>query len=360
MISRNRMVNILIGIAFFLIVLSFFSPWIFTRASILGIVFDQKSGQVGDTIGGIMNPFIGMAGVILTFLAFYIQFRANNHQLNLIRSEKRETEKRQIEQRFFNMIDFHHQNVKDIRLVLTKYSTKSNYSGQDTQHIINHVQVDGRQVFFYYLLELKAAYFILLKYDLDKDSAFEKAYQIFFHGYKNVGLNDDLVVDLNSASFLHKSEEYRYFRFLERDDENYDSMFLELNYPILEGHSHQLSYYYRHLFQTVKYIVNQPERILSYEEKRYYLRLLRAQLTNEEQALLFYNWKSGFGKAWENDSNKFFTDYRMIHNIYNDLLFNGIDLMQIPEFQRDFKTENGRKRDSLFEFQDWNEQGQHS
>ena len=34
----------------------------------------QTTGQVGDTIGGTTAPFIGFAGIIITFLAFYVQF----------------------------------------------------------------------------------------------------------------------------------------------------------------------------------------------------------------------------------------------------------------------------------------------
>ena len=47
-----------------------------------------------------------------------------------------------------------------------------------------------------------------------------------------------------------------------------------------------------------------------------YLKILRAQLTSEEQAMLYLNWLSGYGKEWETDSkHHFFTEYMMIHNI---------------------------------------------
>ena len=48
---------------------NYYSFWDFT-----------ETGQIGDTIGGIMNPFIAIGGVFMTFLAFYMQIRANKIQ----------------------------------------------------------------------------------------------------------------------------------------------------------------------------------------------------------------------------------------------------------------------------------------
>lgn len=39
-----------------------------------------ETGQIGDTLGGIMSPFIGIAGVISTFTAFFMQYQANRIQ----------------------------------------------------------------------------------------------------------------------------------------------------------------------------------------------------------------------------------------------------------------------------------------
>ena len=56
------------------------------------------------------------------------------------------------------------------------------------------------------------------------------------------------------------------------------------------------------------------------KNKRKYLKILRGQLSNYEQTMLFYNWMSSYGNQWENDENSYFVKYKMIHNLwYNEL-----------------------------------------
>lgn len=127
----------------------------------------------------------------------------------------------------------------------------------------------------------------------------------------------------------------------------------DLLYELFNGYSNFFGHYYRQLFQTVKFVVKQESLI--YEEKRNYLRILRAQLTNYEQVMLFYNWLSGFGNQWENQDNKYFTDYRMIHNIYNDLLIDDFSLISIFDLMNNenYLKEKDRLKDPIFEFEDW-------
>jgi hypothetical protein len=71
------------------------------------------------------------------------------------------------------------------------------------------------------------------------------------------------------------------------------------------------------------------------------------------KVMLFYNWLSKFGKQWENENNRLFTDYRMIHNIYQDLLISDVKIDEIFELEGNYKKEKDRAFDPLFEFQDW-------
>lgn len=51
----------------------------------------RNTGQIGDTIGGIMGPFVAIAAAILTFLAFWVQFKANEQQRKDIALERFES-----------------------------------------------------------------------------------------------------------------------------------------------------------------------------------------------------------------------------------------------------------------------------
>lgn len=52
--------------------------------------FSDK-GQIGDTIGGIMGPFVAIIAAWLTFIAFWVQFKANNQQRHDIAIERFES-----------------------------------------------------------------------------------------------------------------------------------------------------------------------------------------------------------------------------------------------------------------------------
>ena len=53
------------------------APWLFTLP---GTPDFTNTGEIGDTIGGTMSPSVGIAGVIMTFVAFMMQVRANEIQ----------------------------------------------------------------------------------------------------------------------------------------------------------------------------------------------------------------------------------------------------------------------------------------
>ncbi|WP_439490366.1 hypothetical protein [Algoriphagus sp.] len=66
-------------------------------------------GPFGDAINGITAPFIGLIVAILTFMAFIVQFEANENQRNDIRIER-------FENKYYEMIRLHRENVNEIEI----------------------------------------------------------------------------------------------------------------------------------------------------------------------------------------------------------------------------------------------------
>jgi len=84
-------------------------------------------------------------------------------------------------------------------------------------------------------------------------------------------------------------------------------------YAFYKGHANMLGHYYRHLYQTAKYVINNEE--LTYQEQYDYLKTLRAQLSNFEQLMLYYNGIAMYPEEWKD----LFTKYKFIKNIRLDL-----------------------------------------
>lgn len=262
------------------ILFSFFAP----------AVFDEHSGIEH------MLPFVAIAAAILTFLAFLIQHQANVQLSN-------DNKKQQLERQFYEMLKIHCDNVKNLH-------AESLYTNPTTG---NHSQKTATgHDFFKCLLEEFDLIYAKIYESEKKEDIFYKAYRTFFFGI------DSAARELKKETV----ETFRSFVF-----QNTNTLFWQ-NHPklipirdsLFTGRMDQLVPYYRHLFLMVKTVAQFNDELFSYADKRQFLRILRAQLSSAEQTLLYYNWKSGCGKKWEEDSsitngNHFFTDYRMIHNI---------------------------------------------
>lgn len=80
---KSRVVSLMLIFSLILVLFSFVAPYILTQPSIKPDFDFTQTGTIGDTLGGIMNPFIALAGILLTFLAFYMQIEANRLQIKI-------------------------------------------------------------------------------------------------------------------------------------------------------------------------------------------------------------------------------------------------------------------------------------
>lgn len=78
--------------------------------------FNDESSAIGDTIGGIVTPVIGVLAAYLTYQAFRQQVVANTNQQNQISKEKERYEKSSFENNFFRLVDYLKDCEKNINL----------------------------------------------------------------------------------------------------------------------------------------------------------------------------------------------------------------------------------------------------
>ena len=99
-------------------------PWLFTKYAWIDF---SSTGEIGDTIGGIMGPFIAVAAAGLTFIAFWVQYKANIQQRHDIAIER-------FESNLFEMIHIQQEIISELKI-----------EGDDYNH--NRVIMSGRDVF---------------------------------------------------------------------------------------------------------------------------------------------------------------------------------------------------------------------
>ena len=443
--------------------ISFCTPHYFIDATD-SLFRDGKVSDVGNAIGSLMNPFIAIAAAILTFMAFWVQYNANQKMLE-------NDERLQTERQFYEMLKIHRESVQNLEWKILE--APSEYTLHDTKNIsfegnlpppkyviknLDHISYKGLHVLKKYHNELMIAFYtiiwhysncnfwisndftIILKkhidflkkrskkiflvassailhsffsnienfkkeyklkigiygnkkspinelwiYDedncrikidlIENDKAnvnefwlydekkqdvtnlpivkdlFYDAYEVFFEGLDNASVDKSLKKKL---AYVKKCvNEYNSGNFDNCDLPQFlkDRCIIQGRCNIFEGHRDVLNSYYRHLYFTVKNVAESKSFKLN--EKKNYLKILRSQMTSEEQALLLFNWYAGYGTEWEMKNSKmenhFFTKYYMIHNIQRkdiDMILSLDDWKYL--FVSGFMKENEWKR--MFQF----------
>ncbi|MEO5912533.1 MAG: putative phage abortive infection protein [Pelobium sp.] len=312
-IDYGNTAKILFAIAgsLILLILLFFLPNIVVNDKIVSNNYSH-SGEIGDTIGGILGPTIGFFAAILTFLAFYIQYQANKEQRIQFEKQANDVLIERFENRFFEMIRLHRANVDELNI-------------QDI--------VKGRKVFTPLYFELRYIYFKLEKNHLlyppaiqcSKATLTNLAYLIFFFG---IGHTTDSVFkhiasDVEKEVFFNKTisqlkiikEQFNTKtnnKDLIEENGTSKSIFKQIYEPFT-GHGSKIGHYYRHIYQTIKYVSKQTNPLFTPKLKYSYVKILRAQLSNIEQVLFYYNSVSTLGYSWIKKG--YLKDYKMIINL---------------------------------------------
>lgn len=294
-------------IAIFIIPFILTQPWFY-------IVDYNKTGAVGDTINGIAGPFIAVLAAALTFLAFWVQYQANAQQRNDLKVER-------FENKFYELLRLHRANLDEMNIA---------------------DRVKGRKCFIRLFNELKYCYMIANDqynaataeekklYESQPINLLKFAYTVFFYGIgvlsekqflhnfseaeKNLYKDCKKVMSKfqnDYAAAKAKNSKIKYFTFDLPLSEIPDNRTKYFYYKPFDGHADLLGHYYRHLYQSVSYIVGQKDNYFTDEVKYSYVKTLRAQLSNHEQLMLYYNSTSWFNDEWK----EYFTDFRLIKNL---------------------------------------------
>ena len=242
----------------------------------------QNYGLAGDSFGIYNALFSALAffGVIWTL---YIQ--------------KQDVKKASLVNRFYKMLDYQEKLIKEMT-VFPVCKAKPDKPVQP---------VSGRKVFVEYKIQLK----YLMKaveevseknnFELTEPDVADIAYAVFYYGaaagwkefmleyLKDYPETEKLVDNINTVLV---SQKYRRF-FLGRTNQNY------------------LSVYFRNMYNTIKII--DSTKLLNEMEKKEYVKILRAQLSNAELYVLFFNLMSRFGRKWI--ANDYVSKFEIIQNL---------------------------------------------
>lgn len=278
--------------------------------------FDQSTGVIGDTIGGIIGPVVGFIGVILTFLAFYMQYHANKIQLDIIDDQKksaknndRQIKVQQIENGFFELLHFHRDNV-----------TEMDYRDSIGRGVIVKILDE-----FHEILEIVRKKDFVKNNNLSPQDTANISYLILFFG-----VSDTVRLTLENTFSRHYGNLSIEIMAMVKKDLSMKNKLIKKSDKInkgyhFNGHQSRLAHYFRHLINTVSFI--HEDIILTKSEKEKYITLLRSQLSTHEQILLFFNSISYLGLRWELDpkvkpENHLITHYNLIRNVPFGFLYN--------------------------------------
>lgn len=290
--ANDKIIIGLIVISILLIAFSFLAPLIFTSPSSNQRYNFKDTGAIGDTIGGLMNPFIALAGVLITFLAFYMQVKANKIQIDIFNTNQKEQINLLKEQLFFRLVD----NLNQ-RIINFSYSENTSYKSLDNLINIFLNKIDneciglGRQLLAKQPEKIDLVHYIKILQattlnDLPSPENAEELKQklIDKNGFNDrweyikvlVGSTDNKNTNANNALKAIGHVNFYKIEFSERENIYiivYDEIYREFG-GFMDGYTKSLSY-------LVDFIIEN-------NENPFFIDYLKSNLSTQELILIFY------------------------------------------------------------------------
>lgn len=387
---------VLISIALLLAVIS---PIFFTNFEIFDGDKVKDYGSVGDAIGGLMNPFIGIAAVIGTGLAFYVQYKANIQVQDQFKLQ-------QFESQLFKMLDFHRDNIekmsiennnmtingrKAVKFIVNQIESSISeitpfFKGIELKQIVNkeyhkiltNIKLKRPDINLKKLIIIDIAYTIVFvgvsnrdqhpfKRMLSKkyvDSFINNIFEFivlkpanfsFMNSWNTMkkvaksNLNvselkikwDNQLADDYAMDQLYNHIHYEDINYWQVEVLAYDKLKSNSFTKYYGGQQLRLGDYFRNLYQIYKLI--DKNKLLDQSTKKDYSRIVRSQLSTIELYLFFYNSVSSFGHDWElshldEKGKMIITNYEILKNIPDVNIYNQINIPDYyPDIEYDFK-----------------------
>lgn len=242
------------------------------------IIDTELASKFGDFFGGFIGTIFSIISVLLLIYTIYRQ----NYN----------SKKIEVETNFFRMIEYHNQNVNQLKIPSLFIAKKDQFS-------------EGRRGF----VPFKMQYHYLLKIIKRINSS------------NNSELNDKEIADITYIIFYFGLEG-SWITFIEQKLSPYKNKKLlaklisdELKeHPGIDlGRTNQtnLSTYFRNMYNAIKMV--DESKYLNKREKKNLIKIYRAQLSNPELYILFFNLISRFGKKWK--INGYVETYELLKNI---------------------------------------------
>ena len=328
------------------------------------------TGQFGDFVGGVIGTFFALAGTLLIYLSFSAQTKENKRNA--------------FESSFFEMMRIYRENINELRYRKYKLDDYIVYENRQViREIFNEFIECYREVRKFsnstktedylnpkYAEKLKKVVKdINPKISLIELARIDIAYSIVFYG---LGVEGESVIRKNIRKKYNSVYYYKLLYWMKMkpkksNKDRYNNWKKSRDFPLKDlhklvdelyanrnhlgktdglselakdfkmdldyekyygGHQFRLGHFFRHLFQSYKYLNNHKD--LSENEKYAYGKMYRAQLSTYEQALLFINSISSIGMKWEftpekqtdaNIKTNLITTYNLIKNLPGEHLF---------------------------------------
>jgi hypothetical protein len=247
----------------------------------------EAKGQIGDSWGVFTSIFSALAfgGLISTLIfqsAAISQAKKESHE------QDERYKRQQIENTFFRMLDIHFDLVKEIDLKSVR-SLDTIASGKDT--------------FTIFYKRLREYYEHEARRDSDKPNSDRDVLDVGVSGSLVDGEVNSNFVEGRGTSIL-------------TPDGYYELNIIGFAYATFwQRYRSDLGHYFRFFFNLVKYVDSAD---LSVEEKFRYVKIIRAQLTDFEIVIIFYNSLSVMSI---NTFKPLIEKYSILNNLSDDLIF---------------------------------------